>query len=67
VVLRLGGLTFIDSSGVGMLVVLQKELNSRGGRLVLSEVPPQARMALRVTRLEWLLPCFDTLEAAVAA
>lgn len=66
-VLRLGELEFIDSSGLGMLVGLQKELAANGGRLVLCEVPPQARMALRLTRLEWLLPCLDTLEEALAA
>ncbi len=66
-VLRLGDVEFIDSSGIGALVVLQRELQERGARLVLTEVPPQARMALRLTRLEWLLPAFDTLEEALAA
>lgn len=67
IVLRLVDLAFIDSSGLGMLVGLQKELASSGGRLLLCEVPPQARMALRLTRLEWLLPCLDTLDEALAA
>ncbi len=66
-VVRLGDLSFIDSSGLGMLVGLQKELGARGARLVLCEVPPQAAMALRLTRLEWLLPSYATLEEAVAA
>ncbi len=66
-ILRLGGLEFIDSSGIGMLVVLQRDLQARGGSLLLAEAPAQARMALRLTRLDWLLPCFDTLEDALAA
>lgn len=66
-VLRMGDLEFIDSSGIGMLVVFQRELQARGARLALAEVPAQARMALRLTRLEWLLPSFDSLEEALAA
>lgn len=66
-VVRMGSVSFLDSSGLGMLVGLQKELTDGGGRLVLCEVPPQARMALRLTRLEWLLPSFETLREAMAA
>jgi len=66
-ILRMADVEFIDSSGVGLLVVLQRDLQAAGARLVLAEVPAQARMALRLTRLEWLLPAFGSLEEALAA
>ena len=66
-VVRMCDVEFIDSSGIGMLVVLQRELQAKGARLALAEVPAQARMALRLTRLEWLLPAFASLEEALAA
>ena len=65
--LTMAAVSFIDSSGLGLLVGLQKELRGRGGGLALCEVPPQARMALRLTRLEWVLPCYDSVEEALVA
>lgn len=67
VVMRMGDVTFIDSTGLGALVALQKALAYQGKLLLLTELQPQARMVLRITHLEWILSCFDTFEEALAA
>jgi anti-anti-sigma factor len=66
-VLRMGRVTFLDSTGLGALVAVQKALHQQGKMLLLAEVPAQARMVLRITHLEWLLPCYETYEEALAA
>lgn len=66
-VLRLGGVSFLDSTGLGALVALQKDLAYHGKLLLLTEVPPQAHMVLLITHLEWMLTCYGTLEEALAA
>ncbi len=47
----LGGLTFIDSSGMGVLVQLLKESTRQGARLVLTQVPRPARRLFEVSGL----------------
>lgn len=67
VVVRMAGVSFLDSTGLGALVALQKDLAHHGKLLLLTELPAQARMVLRITHLEWMLTCYDTLEEALAA
>jgi anti-sigma B factor antagonist len=66
-VVRMGGVTFLDSTGLGALVALQKTLAHQGKLLLLAELQPQARMVLRITHLEWILTCYDSYEEALAA
>jgi anti-sigma B factor antagonist len=66
-VVRMSGVTFLDSTGLGALVALQKALAHQGKLLLLVELQPQARMVLRITHLEWILSCYDTFEEALAA
>lgn len=54
VVLDLEGLTFIDSSGLRVLVALSKEARSRDASLTLRKVPRHAQRVLDLTGLsEW--------------
>jgi anti-sigma B factor antagonist len=50
-VLELGGLTFLDSSGLAALVRLHKRLADHTGRLVLRALPANARRILDITGL----------------
>jgi len=54
VVLNLGGVDFIDSSGLGLLVRLLTRSRAAGGDLKLCEVSSRIREVLRITRLETL-------------
>lgn len=42
----------VDTSGVGVLVQLRKELRERGGDLVLHNLKPGVRQVIRVLQLE---------------
>lgn len=66
-ILDLGAVEFIDSSGLGVLVGLHKEAQRVGGRLVI--VPPagSARQIFTLTRTESFFTLAPTLEAAHAA
>jgi anti-anti-sigma factor len=47
----LGGVTFIDSSGLGALVRIRNAAHERGKRLVLTNVPPAVHRLFEVTGL----------------
>lgn len=50
-VLDLGELAFLDSSGLSVFIVLHKRATARGGRLLLDRVPAFAERVLAVTGL----------------
>jgi anti-anti-sigma factor len=58
VTLDFGEVTFIDSSGIGALVVLHKEATSDGKRLFLTNLSPATTRLLQMTGLDGV---FDTL------
>jgi anti-sigma B factor antagonist len=62
----LAGVSFLDSSGLSALVSVFKILRQPGGHLNLAAAGPQARTALRLTRLDKVLLHFETAAEAVA-
>jgi anti-sigma B factor antagonist len=64
VVLALGDIQFMDSSGLGSLVSLLKMLPA-GGVVRLAEVSPALEKVLKRTRLNNVLPVFPTVSLAV--
>ena len=54
-VLDLGGLHFLDSNGLGMLLVLKERVSAAGRRLHLINVPPRVDKVLTHTRTHALL------------
>jgi N-acetylglucosaminyldiphosphoundecaprenol N-acetyl-beta-D-mannosaminyltransferase len=63
-VLDLSGLRFIDSTDVGLLLVLQKKLRAQGRQFVLVSVRPGVQRALSLMRLK---DHFDIVPDAAAA
>ena len=59
IVLDLGGVTFIDSCGLGELVASQVSVENKGGEIKLAGLTESLRELLTVTRL---LAVFDTYE-----
>jgi anti-anti-sigma factor len=51
VVLDLSGVTFLDSSGLGTLIGLQKHANRLRGHLALSGLTPQVQRIFAITHL----------------
>ncbi|MBO0714329.1 MAG: STAS domain-containing protein [Acidimicrobiales bacterium] len=66
-VVNLTGVTFLDSSGLGVLVRTSNKVETHGGviRLVVSH--PQVQKVLEITGLASTLPVFRTLDAARSA
>lgn len=52
VVVDMAGVTFIDSTGLGVLVGAMKRATSRGGEVVVERVPPAIRRVFEVTGLD---------------
>ncbi|MEO0828627.1 MAG: sugar transferase [Cyanobacteria bacterium J06635_15] len=52
IVLDFSHTAFIDSSGIGALVICRKLCDSHGSQLILRDVPPQVMMALKMTDLD---------------
>ena len=66
-VLDLSGLRHTDSSGIHALLDACQMWTLPGRRMVLAAVPPHIQRVLEVFAADDILPCFDTVEAAVQA
>jgi anti-sigma B factor antagonist len=52
IVLDMTGVTFLDSSGLGALLGIRREVQAAGGTLALTDLQPPIRKILAITRLE---------------
>ena len=62
IVLDLGQVTFIDSSGLGAIVASMKQLGL-GQRLDLAVLTPDVEKVFRLTRMDSIFTIHDSLEA----
>lgn len=62
IVLDLGQVTFIDSSGLGAIVAAMKQLGS-GQRLDLAVLTPDVEKVFRLTRMNSIFTIHDSLDA----
>jgi anti-sigma B factor antagonist len=67
IVLDLGNVTRIDSSGLGTLVALYVSARKVGGDIKLANLGNHIKEALRITRLATVFDIFDKTEDAVAS
>lgn len=65
VVLDLGAVEFIDSSGLGAIVAAMKQMDGR--RLELAAVTPAVDKVFRLTRIDSIFTIHPSVEAALAA
>jgi anti-sigma B factor antagonist len=66
-VLQLGGITYIDSSGVGEIVGALTAAKNAGGELRLADLTPKVRDLMKMTNLNKLFELNYTEAAAVQA
>lgn len=66
-VVNLARVSFIDSSGTGVLVGVWHRVLATDGTLALAAPSQQARAVLDVTGLDTVVPVFDTVAEAVQA
>jgi anti-sigma B factor antagonist len=67
VVLDLGEVPSLDSSGLGVLIAAQSTVASAGGEMRICNVSKAVRTNLVVTRLDTLLTIVEDEEAAIAS
>lgn len=67
VVIDLSDVSFIDSSGVGMLVFLIKRLWANQRQVCLAGAQGQPARLLSMLRIQQSIPCYDTVPASLAA
>jgi anti-sigma B factor antagonist len=67
VVVDLTGVGFMDSSGLGALVVAYKDLRERGGSLALAGVGRSVRTVLSITSVDRVIDVFGTVYDAEEA
>lgn len=58
-VLNLGGITYIDSSGLGELITTHTSVQNRGGAMNLLNPGKRIKELLQMTRLQNVFQCFD--------
>jgi anti-sigma B factor antagonist len=67
IVLHLGEVAFVDSSGIGTMVRTLTSVRQKGGDLKLCNVPEHTHKVLRMTNLTQLFDTHDSEESAVSA
>ncbi|MCW8102717.1 STAS domain-containing protein [Streptomyces tauricus] len=67
IVLDLSGVTFMDSSGINVLVTLHQTAIRTQGWLRLAAPPEAVQRVLHVVGLDGVIPCHPTLDQALTA
>lgn len=66
VVIDMEGVSFVDSTGLGSVIAVLKQIRNRQGELRLAAPNQQARVVLELTTLDRVFPYYATLEDALA-
>lgn len=66
VVVDLGEVGFMDSTGLGVLVASRNRAGSVGHRLVVARPQKIVKSALRLVQIDTVIDVYDTLDAALA-
>ena len=66
ILVDLGEVTTIDSSGIGELVSAYTTVTNRGGKLKLVNLPPKVTDILQITQLISVFEVFETVDEALA-
>jgi len=59
--------TYLNSSGVRVLISAQKALKPKGGKLVIAQPSERVKEVLQIAGLEPVMPVYESTEAAVGA
>ena len=63
-IIDLGGVAYMDSSGVGTLVELKRKLERKGGSVVLARPQPRVRSVFEITQLDKFFTITDSIDQA---
>lgn len=63
----LGGVSFVDSSGFGLIMSLNDKLAAKGGGLRIVNVSKTIRQIFRISRISTIIQIFESTEEALAS
>ncbi len=64
-ILDFSGVEYVSSAGLRALMIATRFARNQGGRLGIAGFQPLVREVFGISRFDLVIPCFDTLEAAV--
>lgn len=67
IVIDLGGVPFVDSTCLGVLISMMRQARLTRGGLRLASAQPRVRRALEIAALNDVFPIFDTVDEAAHA
>jgi anti-sigma B factor antagonist len=67
VLLDLGNVTFLDSSGMGALIAIWRKVSINDGEIKLCRIGPSVRTLFEIIRIHRILELYDTEEEAIAS
>ena len=67
IVLDMGSLSFVDSSGIGAIISCLRMINGKGGDLKLCGLSKPVRSLFELVRMHRIFDIFETSDEAVAA
>ena len=67
VVIDLGDVKWMNSSGIGILMAAKTTLDNAGGRLVLARVTEKVQSLLIITQLIKVFETYETVERAISS
>ncbi len=66
-VINLGGVSFIDSSGLGVIIGRYKKLSQSGGKLWIAAARPPVRKILELSGLQKIIQFYESEKQALEA
>lgn len=64
VILEMGGLQLVDSTGIGEIISSYTSVTNQEGKLVLANVQPKVMHILKLTRLDSIIGIHENMESA---
>lgn len=64
-ILNFSGVEYISSAGLRALMIATRFAKNQRGRIGIAEFQPLVREVFGISRFDLVVPCFDTLEAAL--
>jgi len=66
-ILDLSGIEFLDSAGLGVIMILYGNMQERGGKLRVAAPGPKVLEVFKLTHTDWILTIDSNLETALAS
>ncbi len=65
IIFDMGNLTFMDSSGIGVIIGRYKLISANGGKTAIVNLKPQIKRVYEICGLKKIIPSFSTSKIAI--